>query len=213
MFRKTIPCYAVIGFLICVGRASAADPLNLELLDSPDFISGFLDVSYDSINDLFEVDGFALEFDEDGIGVPFGIDNGTFELDAMIDSLGMLSGGSVQIGGTIPGLGLNSGTLLTGNIVDFGFEADAGAPLEFLVSLTGGDAASYYQSDPVGLILTQSGFTGTFESDFDNLMGGSSGTGSGLADVAPVVPLPESGLLALVGAALACWTRRRTASS
>lgn len=213
MSCKTIPFYAVIGFAICVGSARASDPLNLELLESPDFISGFLDVSYDSITDLFEVDGFALEFDEDGIGSPFGIDNGTFELDATIDSLGLLSGGSMQIGGTIPGLGFNSGTLLTGDIVDFGFEAVAGAPLELLVALTGGDAASYYQSDPIGLILTQSGFTGTFGSDFDNLIGGSSGTGSGLVDAAPVVPLPESGLLALVGTALAWWTRRRSASS
>jgi len=213
MFRNAIRLYAVIGIALCAGSPRASAQLDLELLDSPDLISGFLNVAYDSAGDLLTADGFALEFDDDGIGAVFGITGGTFELDAMIDSAGVLSNGSLEIGGTIPDLDFHSGTLLTGNIVDFGFEAAADAPLEFLISLTGGDAAGLYPSEPVGLILTQSGFSGAFASDFDNLQSGLPGTGNGLADLAPVVPLPGAGLLSLVGTGLICLTRRHHAST
>jgi hypothetical protein len=98
----------------------------------------------------------------------------------------------------------NSGTLLTGTLTAFGFPDPGGDPLEFLFNVTGGDAAGLYASAPGGIILSGTGFGGSFNVDFDNLIGGIQGTGSGAADVAPV-PLPAAvwlfgaGLLGLVG--------------
>lgn len=202
----------LVALTICLATAASAragDPLDLVLIEAPDFVSGFLDVSYDSLTELFDASGFALEFDDDAAGLPHGIADGTFDLAATIDLDGTLLGGSLIIGGTIPALGFNSGTLLTGNVIDFGFEPVNGDPFEFLIDLTGGDAAGLYGADPIGVILAQSGFDGSFAKDFDNLINGSSGTGTGLSDTAPVIPLPGTGLLALVGAGLVGLFRRR----
>jgi hypothetical protein len=89
---------------------------------------------------------------------------------------------------------------LTGNLTAFGFKDTGGDPLEFLFSVTGGDAAGLYGGigSIGGIILSGgTGFTGDFTMDF-------AGTGSAVADVGPV-PLPAAvwlfgaGLLGLVG--------------
>ena len=209
MRRNTMTLFALAVCLATAASAQGGDPLDLELVDAPDFVSGFLDVSYDTVTELFDAGGFALEFDDDGVGLPYGIDGGTFDLAATIDDAGTFLSGSLLIGGTIPELGFNSGTLLTGNVIDFGSDPNNGDPLEFLIDLTGGDAAALYGVEPVGLILTQTGFDGSFATNFDNLIGGLSGSGSGVSDVAPVIPLPGSGLLALVGAGMFGLVRRR----
>ena len=200
---------ALTACLAAAANARGGEPLDLILLDAPDFVSGFLDVSYDSITELFDASGFALEFDDDDDGLPHGVDDGTFDLAATIGVDGTFLSGSLVIGGTIPALGFNSGTLLTGNVIELGYQPVNGDPMEFLIDLTGGDAAGLYGVDPIGVILAQSGFHGSFATDFDNLIGGLSGTGTGLSDTAPVIPLPGTGLLALVGAGLVGLFRRR----
>jgi len=182
--------------------------LNLTLLRSPDIVSGFIDVSYDSSTDLFDASGFAFELNDDGIGIPEAIVGGTFDLNASIDAFGVLGSGTITLGGRVPTLGFNTGTLLTGTVSDFGFPA-IGDPLEFVFSVTGGDAAELFGPGRIGVILSESGFDGTFSSNFDNLIAQFPGTGDGFADVAPVVPLPGSLWLSLAGIGVSLIFRPR----
>lgn len=197
---------AVCAALLAIPAQAAL--LNLTLADSPDIVSGFIDVSYDATTATFFASGFAFEL-KDGSGVRQ-INGGLFDLGATIDNSGILSGGTLTIGGTIAALGFNSGTLLTGTLTALGFPGNGGDPLEFLFDVTGGDAAGLYGSS-AGIILSNSGFSGSFAADFDNLLGGLAGTGYSLADTAPTaMPVPAalwlfgSGLLWLAG-----MTRRR----
>ena len=194
----------LIGFgLLNVSVVAQAAPLNLTLLDFPDIVSSFIDVTYDGGTQTFVASGFALELDDDGSAPAEAIAGGTFDISASIDNSGTLIGGTLSIGGTVASLGFNSGTLLTGNLTDFGFLNAGGDPLEFLLDVTGGDAAGLYGAVPAGVILSGTGFAGSFVGSFDNLSGGP-GTGSAVADVAPV-PLPAAiwlfgvGLLGLAG--------------
>ena len=196
----------MLSGLFLLSASAHAAPLNLTLFDFPDIVSTFIDVTYDAGTDSFVASGFALELDDDGSVPAEAIDGGTFDLSASIDSSGSLSGGALTIGGTVASLGFISGTLLTGSLTAFGFPNAGGDPLEFLFDVTGGDAASLYGggSIPGGIILSATGFTGDFTSDFDNLFSGNPGTGSGVANVAPV-PLPAavwmfgSGILGMIG--------------
>lgn len=191
--------------LLTLGAGSQAQAalLGLTLLDTPDIVSDFIDVSYDASTDSFTANGFARELDDDGSVPAEAITDGTFNISATIDGSGSLTSGSLSIGGTVASLGFNSGTLLTGSLTAFGFLDSGGDPLEFLFDVTGGDAAGLYGSIG-GIILGATGFGGNFTSDFDNLVGGVPGTGSAVANVAPV-PLPAAiwlfgaGLLGLVG--------------
>ena len=192
---RALPLVAVL--MLGAGSQAQAAPLNLTLLDFPDIVSSFIDVNYNAGTDAFTASGFALELDDDGSVPAEAITNGTFNLNASIDASGSLSSGSLSIGGTVASLGFTSGTLLTGNLTAFGFPDSGGDPLEFLFSVTGGDATGLYGSIG-GIILSGgTGFTGDFNTDF-------TGNGSAVADVAPV-PLPAAvwlfgaGLLGLVG--------------
>lgn len=200
------------GMLLLLGSIAQAAPLNLTLLDTPDIVSGFIDVTYDAAGDSFVATGFAQELDDDGSVPAEAISDGSFDLTASIDATGALSDGTLTLGGTVASLGFNSGTLLTGDLTAFGFPGAGGDPLEFLFTVTAGDAAGLYGSAPAGLILSATGFGGNFGSDFDNLDEGIidgvltpiPGTGTAVANVAPV-PLPAAlwlfaaGLVGLVG--------------
>lgn len=199
---------AAAGLLLLSSSVGQAAPLNLNLLDTPDIVSSFIDVTYDAATDSFAANGTAFELDDDGSVPAEAIAGGTFDIAATIDASGNLTGGTLSIGGTVASLGFNSGTLFTGTLTAFGFPTAGGDPLEFLFAVTGGDAAGLYGggSVPGGVILGESGFTGDFTSDFDNLIGGVPGTGAGVANVAPV-PLPAAvwlfgaGLMGLFGIA------------
>ncbi len=205
--RSLVPLpLLLVCWLSSPGLGSAA-PLGLTLLDSPDIASFFIDVSYDAGSDLLEASGFALVLNDDGSDPGEDILNGIFELSATIDAAGELWGGTLLIQGTVPTLGFNSGTLLTGDLSDFGFSTSNDL-LEFTFDVTGGDAAALYGSIG-GTILAFTGFTGSFATDFDNLQGGQAGTGGGMSDGA-AIPEPATAFLMLAGLLGLASRSRRT---
>ena len=211
--RTTFPSlltYARRGLLaagLLLGSAAQAAPLDLLLADSPDIFSSGINVDYTAITGDFTATGTASTFEGDGVAPAVLITGGTFDLTASIDNSGVLSGGTLTIGGTIPSLGVGPGSLLTGTLTSLGFPTSgSGDPLEFLFDVTGGDLASFYGTSG-GIILTESGFIGGFATDFSNV------PFTGVADTGTVVPVPAaawlfgSGLLGLAGIA-----RRRSVS-
>ena len=199
------------GIAVLTFAAGAqAELLDLELLDAPDIASGFIDVVYDADDNLFAADGFALSYDDDGMGQADNILNGLFSVDAVINDDGMAESGNIAISGEVQGF---SGELLSGSLVDFGFAGSGGMILEFIFSVTGGDLAAAYGGvgTEFGVILdlNSGNYSGDWTMSFDNLQGGQ-GTGIGVADTAPLVPGPAT--LALFGAAgLGLTSRRRRA--
>lgn len=178
-------------FLGMSGLAQAA-PLNLTLLPEPDISAAFIDVTYDATADSLTASGFALGLATGGSLQS--IAGGTFDLVASVFDDGSLLGGTLSIGGTVAGLGFNSGTLLTGDLTAIGFN-QANDPLEFLFSVTGGDAAGLYSAGLGGIILGNAGFGGNWTGNF------SSNPFAAVADVG-VVPVPAAVWLfgtALVG--------------
>lgn len=204
--RFVLPGLACLA--LTAGSAQAL-PLGLSLLDHPDTLSQFIDVTYDAGTDSLLASGFALRLDDDGSVPPEDIVGGSFDLTATINDSGVLSAGSLTIGGTVAALGFNSGTLLTGNLTQFGFpNPGGGETFEFLFNVTGGDAYALYGSGslPGGVLLHFTGFQGSFAGNFDNLTAGP-GTGSGESDVAPV-PEPNTLALILLGLGMAGCARR-----
>lgn len=189
--------------MMAMGSQAQAAPLNLTLLNTPDIVSTDISVNYTAGSGSFTASGFALALDDDGSVPAEDIAGGTFNISATIDSTGALqSGGALSIGGTVASLNFLSGTLLTGNLTEFGFPDSGRNPLEFLFTVTGGDAAGLYGGSGAtgGIILSSiSDPTGDwdFTADF-------TGDGFAVSDVAPI-PVPAavwlfgSGLLGLAG--------------
>jgi len=191
-FHQFVTAMAFIVAWTLSSHAQAV-PLNLTLDNDPDIVSSFINVSYGS--GMLSANGFALSLDDDGMGPAISIAGGSFDLLASINMSGILTGGTLSIGGTIGSLGFNSGTLLTGNLTDFGFVDMGGDPFEFLFNVTGGDAASLYGGTG-GIILSGTGFAGSFANDFNN------SPFAGMADVASVSPVPVPAAAWLFGSAL-----------
>jgi hypothetical protein len=160
-------------------------------------------VDYDSTNDELVANGYAVDLDGDVATNP------GFNLTAMIDESGTLSGGSVTVTGEISSRGFNSGTLLTGELTAFGAQAGSlGDDFEFLFTVTGGDAELLYEAAGYAgavLLSAPTSFVGSFAGDF-------SGLGYGSANVLAAVPEPLSAVVwSVLGACVAvAWWRRRT---
>jgi hypothetical protein len=148
-------------------------------------------------------------------GSPAGnIVGGSFDINSTVNFNAMTASGTLAIGGTIASQGFNSGTLLTGTFASApgsqSFGAGPGDPLEFLFDVTGGDAAALYGGigSTAGVILSQSGYTGSFQQNFSSAPFGALadtfGQGSG-------VPIPGT-LWLLLGGGLLLFRRAQTAS-
>ena len=169
----------------------------------PDITSDFLTVTYNSTTHALHVAGFADFMDSNGQPPPDDYYIGgaaSFTLDANVYSGGVATYGKLTISGTIAALGATSGTLLTGNMTQFGFDA-GGNLMDFKFAVTGGDLASRYGSQAGVILNTVGGFTGSFGSNFSN-------TGSGSTDTFPV-PEPATMLVLLGAAALGVLRRSR----
>jgi len=202
---------ALFAFILLC-KPVEADLIDIPLLDHPDVFSGFIDVTYDAATDRFIADGFALTFDDDGVGTPENISSGGFNITATINEFGKATGGTLTIEGDVLGVGPS---LLTADLADFGFQDPPGGDLfDFLFSTTGGSLADAYFGGigaPVGVILDAncSTFNGFFDRDFDNLINGIPGTGFGLSDTGVPVPEPASTILGLLGLGLVAMRRGR----
>jgi len=196
------------GALLCAGLTITssqvqATPLNLILSDSPDIISSWIDVSYNANNEALTMSGYALEL-FDGTA-SHQIANGTFALSANVSNSGVLSGGSLTIGGTIAALGFSTSNLLTGSLFALGFDDSTSAnnqTLEFRFDTTDGDAALLYTNtgSSGGILVHLTGFNGDWGSDW------SSNPFAAVSDVG--VPAPTALWLIAAGIGLFGVARR-----
>jgi hypothetical protein len=197
-FKRVLALFTLlVASVALAGPVSAATIPALNLTPGlPDIESSFITVDYvgNSNTGILTASGFANRLTPPGS--PSGnIAGGFFDINASINENAMTANGSLTIGGTIVSLGFNSGTLLTGSLADFG--AGANDPLEFLFNITGGDAAGLF-GPQAGVILSQSGYSGSFAANF------SSGAFLGLSDTfsASVNPVPVPAAIWLFGTAL-----------
>lgn len=180
-------------FLIALPQQAVSIPLNLTLNPPPDIYSEAIDVNYvydtaDSVGNLTAF-GEATSF-YDGTGY-YNILNGIFALSAITSDSGTLIDGNLAISGTVQTVGY-SGDLLRGNLTAFGFDG-LNDPFEFLFDITGGSMAGLFSNNVGGVILSYTGFGGSFNSNFSNTFQ------EGVSDTAPPVPEPATFALLLIG--------------
>ena len=173
----------------------------------PDISAGFLNASYDATTGILSADGWPISFNISGTSTPDypSIDGGQYMLEAQVSPSGALITGSLDVTGTIPDLA-SSGTLLTGQLAQFGFQPEGGNIFEFIFDVTGGDLAPYYHGETsVILDATGSGFTGNFANNFTAMPYLS------IADNS-AVPEPPTSILLLSALALGIFRRLRRMS-
>ena len=144
-----------VGMLCIDGSPAAGSTFNL-ILEDPD-LGASLTASYEPSSGstgTFSVTGWPTEFTLSGTNSPTIGGNSSYNLTALINkSTGDSVSGSLAIDGTIPSLGVSSGTLLTGTLSQFGYQDSGGDIFEFVFNVKGGDLAHYYTTNQIGITL------------------------------------------------------------
>ncbi len=128
-------------------------------------------LSYDAGGGVLRVDAFPVFIKPSAAASAAFITPGMLELVAGVNNAGVLSSGTFVLTGAVDLDGAPiSGTLLQGNVVDFGFR-DSGTPtdtFDFFVEPTGGLLALLYpgQNLYVRVSAENSNFTGSFKESF-----------------------------------------------
>jgi protocatechuate 3,4-dioxygenase beta subunit len=185
--------------------------LNLEPLEgrqmltlvgiAPNFPLTFFDSTgqfqYSAITHALDVDATPLSFLQSSSSTPTPITGmAGLGIHVLVDNSGNLIGGnplyleSFQMTGTVVVNSVTySGTLLTGNVLQFGYQYNSGtstAEFDFRFQLTGGSLDSFFAGMDIGLVMDSENsttFTGSFRTDFS---GGAKG------ELGPIASLPAS---------------------
>lgn len=204
--------FVLLACAVVLTFSTSANGTLLNLTPQPPNIaSNSLDISYYHTTDSLVIGGLASTLDDDGDGDPEAIVAGLYNITVSVDADGVLLGGTLTVGGTVPTLGYNSGIILAGDLTAFGFSPSGGEPLEFLFMVAGGDAAGLYGLDSVGGIIvdgsSSNDFSGTFISDWSNNFGiPGVDTGDAFADT---FLIPEPATLGLMAFGLGLIARKR----
>lgn len=194
-FKKVTSAGLLSLSLIGFSATSKAAPLNLLLAPAPDATAGFIQVDYNAGTDLFTASGYLLSL-FDGTGSTDFTANSTFDITATIDNSGNLTSGTFTAFGALTDVPPNPEvTLMIADIIAFGFDGP-GSVLEFEFSPTGGAVVGILPPGATGgIILSGSGFAGTFENNFGNVI-------DGQADIAPIASVPVPAAIFLFAPAL-----------
>lgn len=223
-YRKVVQSIVLIAALGLAGGAAQAELIPLNIPPAPDLGSGFITVSYDADSHLFLAQGYSnLYTADDTTAYNFLQEDGLFSISAYISNDGvLLSPGTFSMSGTLvlPSGTVGSstdGSLLTGNITQFGFDPVPDGVLQFVFNATGGDLASVFGQGAITLsqigaptLDSPYGFTGSFSESFGP--DPNAFFGPAVADIG-VTPEPGTFLLFVSGAGLLLLRRRRSHSA
>jgi hypothetical protein len=204
-----------VGNLIIDVSPARGSTIDLSDIQNPDIAALSLTTKYTpsaGSTGTFTINGWPTSFTVATGDGPHAISvTGTYSLTAQINkATGQFLSGSFMIGGTIPTMpGINSGTLLTGTLTNFGFGNGGGDFFQFLANITGGDLAHYYPGKlGIQVDANNSGFTGSFMTSFASADSDTS------SDNASLTVVPEPSTATVLCGGLACLTiaaRRRRA--
>lgn len=190
-------CFFGLLFAANAARAALIPGFGLEAF--PNFFADQLVVAYDVETDalfVVGVDNVTLELGDEAFINPIGGTGYKLSLTGPRESVHAT--GSLSITGEFPELGYTSGTLLTGDVIEFGWiEPEDGASpyeLQVVLAITGGDAAELF-GPTMGIGLAQTAFPGNWDADWVN-------AGFGHSVTAEYAPVPVPGALVLFASGL-----------
>jgi len=214
--------------------SARADLLGLPPKVPPDVLSQWITVKYEfdetgGTGGVFTAEGTAWSVELDDGNPPHPIQNGAFQIHLELDTAGNPTGGNgISITGTVPTAGYDSGTLLTGSILRFGFEdaptgTGSGPTLfEFVFDAGEDEDLSPLYSAAAGhtAYVALSAYGTSFQGRFDQNFGNHQNLFGMLSSVSDTFATPEPSVVimwAFLGPVAAVflvrtWRRRRAQS-
>ena len=197
--------------LIC--QTHAATPVSPAGLQSIEL--GGIAAAYDASQETLKARGYASVLNYEDTNYP--IFFGTFDLTASIANDGTFLGGHFTVDGSVEEIGLDSGRLLSGDLLSLLISVDEDSPADqLLFEFSSDDLSSDFSSlfSSAGrdgqLALRGTGFAGRFDQDWDNLIYPNLPIGEGDGEVLNVIPEPaHSATIAGLGVLLVLLGLRR----